>query len=288
MVNHPSIRTGIDVVGADYLSAKVSTVDSAPKILSVSRFAGTEMSKALQSETGAVVLSVPDESVIFKNVSLPQNSTDHRNKLAQFELKRMLLERPEEFCCDFIQTDQPARLLAIVARKERLEQIWNAIHPVEENGIHPEGFLARSIALGRGFLQFCTNDTDRLVCLAEFARDRVSLCFVLGKNIMAPASFDRSQYDLESESELSRIAAELKTIINFKLSELADRGINITLAKLIICGGQLSELKKLMVASRLKVPTEDPFFNRDMMSSSAIESESSLSDYLVSLGLTVE
>jgi len=288
MVNHPSIRTGIDIIGTDCLSARVSTVDSAPKILSVARFAGTEMTHALQSETGAVVLSIPDESVIFKNVSLPQNSTDHREKLAQFELKRMLLEKPEEFCCDIIQTDQPARLLAIVARKEQLEQIWKSVYPAEGNGIHPEGFLARSIALGRGFLQFCTNDTDRLVCLADFACDRVSLCFVLGKSIMAPASFDRSQYDLESDLSLARIAAELKTIINFKLSELADRGINITLAKLIICGGQLSELKKLMVASRLKVPTEEPFFNRDMLDSPVIESESSLPNYLVSLGLTVE
>ena len=105
---------------------------------------------------------------------------------------------------------------------------------------------------------------------------------------MAPASFDRSQYDFESESGLARIAAELKTIINFKLSELADHGINITLAKLIICGGQLTELKKLMMASRLKVALEEPIFSRDLMDSSVIESDIPLADYLVSLGLTVE
>ena len=288
MVNQPSIRTGIDIVGTDCLSVRVDTADSVPKILSVARFAETEMAKALQSEMGAVVLSVPDESVIFKNVSLPNNSTHNPEKLAQFELKRMLLEKPDEFCCDFIQTDQPTRLLAIIARKDRLEQVRKSVYPAEGNGIHPEGFLARSIALGRGFLQFCTNDTDRLVCLADFTRERVSLCFVLGKSIMAPASFDRSQYDLESDLGLSRIAAELKTIINFKLSELADRGINITLAKLIICGGKLSELKKLMVASRLKVPMEEPIFNRNIIGSTVLESEFPLSDYLVSLGLTVE
>ena len=288
MVDHSTIRTGIDVIGTDCLSARVGIVDSTSKILSVSRFAGTEMTNALTSETGAVVLSVPDESVIFKNVSLPQYSTENREKLAHFELKRMLLEKPEEFCCDIIQTDQPARLLAIVARKERLEQIWKSVNPAAGNGNNREGFLVRSIALGRGFLKFCTNHTDRLVCLADFTRERVSLCFVLGKSIMAPASFGRSQYDLESESGLARIAAELKTIINFKLSELADRGINISLSKLIICGGKLTELKKLMIASRLMVTMEEPIFNRALMDSSVIESDIPLSDYLVSLGLTVE
>ncbi len=288
MVEHPPVRTGIDIIGEDCLSARVRVENSVLKILSVSRISGTEMTNALKTETGVVVLSVPDESVIFKIVSLPQNSTDNQEKVVQFELKCMLLEKPVEFCYDIIQTDQHARLLAVIARKEKLEQIWKSVYLAEENGIHPEGFLARSIALGRGFLNFCTNSIDRMVCLADFARDRVSLCFVLRKSIMAPASFDRSQFDLESEWDLSRIAAELKTIINFKLSELADRGINISLSKLIICGGKLTELKKLMIASRLMVPMEEPIFNRAMMDSSVIESELPLSDYLVSLGLTIE
>ncbi len=288
MVNHSSIRTGIDIVGDDCLAARVGINNSAPKILFVSRFTRIEMANVLKSESGAILLAVPDESVILKNIPIPQNSTGNREELAKFELKQMLVDKSEEFCCDIIETDSSDRLLAIIARKAKLEQIWKYVYTVEENGIHAEGFLVRSLALGRGFLKFCTNNTERLVCLADFARDRVSLCLVLGENIMEPASFDRSQYDPETESGLARIAAELKTIINFKLSEMADRGVNASVAKLIICGGKLTELKKLVVASRLMIPIEEPIFNRTLIDGSIIESNLLLSDFLVSLGLTVE
>lgn len=288
MVNHSSIRTGIDIVGADCLAARVGINNSAPKILFVSRFTRIEMANVLKSETGAILLAVPDESVIFKNLSLPKNSTENREELAKFEIKQMLVDESEDFCCDIVEADSNGRLLAVIARKARLEQIWKSVYTAEENGIHAEGFMARSLALGRGFLKFCTNNTERLVCLADFARDRVSLCFVLGETIMAPASFDRSQYDPETEPGLARIAAELKTIINFKLSELADRGVNVSVAKLIICGGKLTELNKLTVALRLMIPIEDPIFNRTLIDGSIMESDLLLSDFLVSLGLTVE
>jgi len=288
MVDYASIRTGIDIVGSNYLAAQVERLDSNVKVQALSKIARGDLTRSLLSDNSSVVLSVSDADVILKNVNISQSHSNSIDKIIRFELQHALLDDPADFCCDAIATGDGSHALALVARKGKLENIASVIQANEIGIIRPDGFVARSIALGRGFLQFCSNDTERLVCLADFAIERVALCFVLGNSIIATASFDRAQFEFDSETGLSKMAAELKTIINFKLNELAGRGIHVDLSRLVISGGVLTQIQNESIASKLTVQLEEPIFDRLLTDNPVIDSNRPIADFLVSLGLTVE
>ncbi len=288
MVDHPSYRTGIDLVGPDYLAAQVEKQGAQVKVLALSKIARGDLARSLFSDNCLVVLSVPDDYIILKNVNLSQKPSNSTDKIIRFELQHALLDNPADFCCDIIDTGESTHTLAMVARKNKLEKISDIFQTAENGNIRTDGFVARSIALGRGFLHFCSNDTERLVCLANFDEARVSLCFVLGNNVITCASFDRTQFELDTESGFSRLAAELKTIINFKLNELAGRGKDAGLSRLVVSGGVLNQVQKESIASKLGVQLEEPVFDRLLSDNPVIDSNRPISDFLVSLGLTVE
>ncbi|MGH8016179.1 MAG: hypothetical protein ACREBV_08315, partial [Candidatus Zixiibacteriota bacterium] len=106
--------------------------------------------------------------------------------------------------------------------------------------------------------------------------------------IVATASLDRSQFEMESESGLSKLTAELKTIVNFKLNELTQRGMNADLTRLIICGSNLNQSQKEAIAAKLAVGLEEPIFDRVLSDKPVIDSNLPLSDFLIPLGLTIE
>ncbi len=288
MVGHPGIRIGIDPVGSNYLAAQVEKHEAKVRVLALSRIAQGDLTRSLLSDHGAVVLSVPDNAIILKNINISQKPSNSVDNIIRFELQHALPDPPADYCYDVVETGDSTRALAVVVRKEKLEKITCLIQTSENENVRPDGFVARSIALGRGFLQFCSNDTERLVCLADFAGERVSLCFVLRSIIITCASFDRTQIELDTESGLARLAAELKTIINFKLSELAARGLEVGLSRLVVSGGILNQVQQEAIASKLGVQLEAPIFDRLLSDNPVIDTGLPISEFLVSLGLTVE
>jgi len=288
MVDQPVITTGIDAVGADYLTAQVEKSDSIVRVLALSKIAAGEISRSLLSDNGEIVLSVPDNEVTIKNLTIPQKYHNRRSDAVRFELQNALLDEPAGFCYDMVETTESSQIMTIIARREKLEANSCVIQIGEDTKIEPAGFVARSIALGRGFIQFCSNDTERLVGLVDLGTKRAALTFVLGNRIIATANFDRTQFDASSESGFAKLTAELKTIINFKLNELNNKGVNLSLARLIITGSVLDRMQKEAIAVRLEVQLEEPIFDRVLTDKPLIESNISLSDFLVPLGLTVE
>jgi len=288
MANNSNIRIGIDVLGTDCPSARVERQNDGLKVLNLSRHALTGFNQSWLLVGPQVVLSISDDDVIFKTVHLPLKDYSDKRNLIKFELRHLLLDVPQEYCYDIVQTDGSSRFLAVLARLNKLEKVSELAQKNISQLGQPEGYMARSIALGRGFLQYCANDTDRLVCLADCSIEVVSLCFVLGRSIIAPASFHKNQIDIESDFGLSKITGDLKTIINFNLNQLADRGINISLSKIIICGSRLNWNQKHSIASKLDVQLEEPVIDESQFVGDFRSTQEPLSNYLVSLGLTVE
>lgn len=288
MDNNSLIRTGIDLNGADYLTAQVEKQESGLKVLALSKISRGDLSRSLLSENSPMVISLSDESVMFKNVFIPDNFSGSEEKILRFELKHSILDEPGEICYDLINTSDNSRPVAIAAHKSRVENLAQLIRNNESQANSPEGFLPRSVALGRGFIQFCSNDTERLVCLTDFSQENVPICLVLGNSIVALGYFDRKSFELDSEFGLNRLAAELKTVINFKLSELAARGITVELSRMVICGSVLNDIQKQTIAAKLSAQLEEPIFERVLLDRPVLDTHLPVSDFLVSLGLTVE
>jgi len=288
MDNHSNIRTGIDLSGTNYLTAQVEKQGSSIKVLALSQISTGDLSRSLLSDNSPMVMSLSDNLVLFKNLTIPQNYSGSEEKILHFELEHSLLSEPGDICYDMINTSDNTRPVAMAAHKQRIENLEQMIRTNENQSHSPEGFLPRSVALGRGFIQFCSNDTERLVCLTDFSQENVPICLVLGNSIVALGNFDRKPFELESEFGLHRLAAELKTVINFKLSELSARGIIVELARFVICGSVLSENQKQAIASKLSVELEEPVLDRVLLDRPVLDSHLPVSDFLVSLGLTVE
>lgn len=287
MVDYPNYKTGIDKTGAEFLTASVETNESARRIMFLKKISRDELTLMLSLDRSPIVMSVPDKDVISKNL-VASGSPDEINKRIQFELKNSQLDDPAEFCYDIVPTSDSSRRLTMVIRKSKLQNIQKSLSDDPNKVFTPQGYFSRSVALGKGFLEFCSNDTERLICLADFSTEIVSLCLVLGTDIVTPAGFSQSNCDWNSEQDRTRITAELKTIINFKLNELADKGIRIGLSKLIICGGKLSFNQKQEIAAKLSVELEAPRFKDSLLTNLELPANSTWADYLVSLGLTVD
>jgi hypothetical protein len=288
MVDHTSIRTGIDLIGNFYLTAQVEMHEAAPRVLALSKISCGELTKSLLSENGSVVVSLSDEDVIVKNIALPINYSAKAKQVVGFELLHSILDEPSEFSIDIIESNDSTGKVVMAARRNKLEKLSNQLGQNENCHIQPEGFVTRAVALGRGFIRYCSNDTERMVCLADFAEKRVSMSFVLGNRIIALAGFDGGLDAFASESGTARLAAELKTIINFKLNELVDRGLNVGLSRLVLTGELLNQDQRVSIAARLGVELEEPAMNKVMSDKPLVESAIPLSSYLVALGLTTE
>lgn len=288
MVDHSNIRTGIDPTGSHYLTAQVEKNVLGMRVFALSRIGRGELSRSLLSDNNFIVLSLSDDSVLSKNIVLPQKYSGTYEKVIRFEIEHSLLDNSDEICFDFVDTGDKSQVLAQTTHRQTLERISELIQSNESEFVRIDGFVARSIALGRGFIQYCSNDTERLVCLVDFARERVALCLVLGNSIVASGSFDRKPFVPESDNDFSRITTELKTILNFKLNDLASRGINVELSRIIICNSFLNANQKQDIARRLGVQLEEPVFDRLLLDQPVLDSHLPVSDFLVSLGLTVE
>jgi hypothetical protein len=288
MVDHPPIRTGIDIIGDKYLAAQVEYGEKNVRVLALTEICRGELNPSLLSESGPLVCSFPDEKIWVKNVSVPSHYNSGLEKIVQFELENSVLDKPSEYCPDLVENGQRLQTLIVVTRRTALEQQRSELFEIEKNLHELNGLTARSIALGQGFIHFCSNDSERMVCLADFSTRTVSLSFILGNQIIALGSFDRSNFELDSESELSRMSLELKTIFNFKLSELSGRAINVGLSRLILTGGKLNQSQRELIAHKLGVELEEPSMNRVLSDKPVLDSAVPISSFLVALGLTSE
>jgi hypothetical protein len=287
MVDYPNYKTGIDKVGADYLAASVEARDSTKRILFLKKISHDDLLQMLSLDRNPILMSVSDGDVSTNKLTI-LGGHDDAGKYVRFELRNSQLDNPEDFCYDIIPTGERSSQLTMLIRKSKLKKIQDSLKTDSKKTNSIQGYTARSIALGKGFLEFCNNETERLICLTDFASEKVSVCLVLGKSIMAPTSFNQSGYDWQLEQDRAKIAAELRTIVNFKLNELANNGIKIGLAKLIICGGNLSFNQKHEIAAKLSVELESPRFKDGLLAELQLPANSTWADYLVSLGLTAE
>ncbi len=275
-------RIGLDIAGGKRKAVEVTMTENGLKITSI---ASQSLDDKVRPETELNgtenYFSIADNLVIVKEVNIANPDLSKIDEQIKFELKHSLPENPEQFCYDTMTTDHNNRFLCLLTRKTVLTEIL-----AKEKNI--SGFRMRGVALGLGFLRYCDSQAGGLICLVDFSDRRASLCFVKDKKIVALGHFDWQRLTSGSDRDMFRLAAELKTFLNFKLNSLRKNYKNVELDSFYICGHSFTDSDNEILERKLALKVSQPEIMPSRLSDSVSETGISAIDFLVALGLTTE
>ena len=282
-MDHQSDRIlGLDIAGGQRKAVEVAITENGARITSISTQLIDERVRPETEPNGTKsYFSIADNLVMVKEVSIANPEADKIEGQIKFELKHSLPDDPEQFCYDTIATNQKNRFICLLTRKTVLSDIL-----AKEKNI--SGFKMRAVALGLGFLRYCDNQSGGLICLTDFSDRRASLCFINDKRIVALGHFDWQRLTIGSDRDMFRIAAELKTFLNFKLNSLRKHFNDVELESLYTCGHSFTDEDLEIFERKLALKIGEPVIRPSCLSDSVLETGISAIDFLVALGLTAE
>lgn len=282
-MDHQSYRIlGLDISGGRRKAVEVAVTKSGAVITSIFSHLIDERMRPESEPNGTKnYLSIADDLVMVKEVSIANPDYDNIDGQIKFELKHSLPDDPEQFCYDTIATDQKNRFICLLTRKTVLTELL-----AKEKNI--SGFKMRAVALGLGFLSYCDNQPGGLICLTDFSDNRASLCFIFDKRIVALGHFDWQRLTSGSDRDMFRLAAELKTFLNFKLNSISRYYRDAELESLYICGHSFADEDIEILKRKLALKVGEPAIRPCCLSDSVSKTGIAAIDFLVALGLTTE
>ena len=272
---------GFDLGSACLSFAHVDYGDSSPQILSLAcRASGS--TEILPSCSRAVV-AVPDTEYLVKRFEIVGGRSGDVASRMQFELAQTMPEPPGRFQFDYFPSHRPNLYHGIIYRRAILSELGQRIFPHSDRSALESAYCARAIALGKGYLTFCTSGGGDLVCVADFCTDLVSLCLLYKGQIVATGHVVITPPDFVEELALRRLAMNLKTIVNFKLLAAAAYGVTVPITAFYVSGERIPLQLHTMLEQLFPVGVS--------RSESKVSCETlggiDLTRYLVPLGLTV-
>jgi hypothetical protein len=230
-----------------------------------------------------VTFSVPDSRVVVKSLHLPEGQPGDLTARARFEIEQALLDDPADYESDLLPGISEHRYLALIMRRSHIANIRQEIH-CEALPATP---TPRSIALARGYRAFCRTGGGDLICLADVVDNEISVAVLYRNKPAASAFLNLNGIDLTRETNCRQFAIELKTVVNFRLSALADQGVTVPLSRLLISGESVSDTAVAMLETLFPCGVRRPEFNMAYFENSD-EVRGQLSDScLAALGLAV-
>jgi hypothetical protein len=223
---------GIDLRGESLFTASVGETDGRTQILWLAQ---SPLSERMQfPDRVTLSVAVPDHLVMVKNYLMRNGGGADLDLRLQFEMEQSLLEGSELFQFDSVRTGLTDRYLGMIYRKERLAAL------TEQLGVLPQSelprYLARAAALGRGYKAFCRLGGGELQGVIDLTPTEVSLCLLYRGEVTMLGYLKLDSYDMTSGVSLKRLAMEIKTIVAFKLSSLAEMGLSLPLSNLAVAG----------------------------------------------------
>lgn len=275
---------GIDRRGNSCYAVQVSESAGRPEVHSVVCYKNDHVPENLLSDQNRVVLSVPDDQVQVKPLSLSHSDPIDVSDRARFELSQSLLEPESEFLFDILVSDQSDRMMGLIYRKHGLEELQSEYGITNLSEV---SYLIRAAALGRGYLAYAREVPGELVALVDFDGRLASICLIYRRRMVGLAHIVSGSLDHASDEELSRLAAELRTVMNFKLSTLANQGISLPLSELLLSGSGNDNRLRATLQPHFPTGVGQPELNTGYFGERVAAGEVPLSDYLVALGLIV-
>ena len=277
-----SLLTGIDCAGENPLTA---VVDIEPDRIRATALGRLEDFQPL-SDDHDLAIALPDNEVIVKPIVLRDTDPGELYDRGKFELAAGLLELETQFDFDFITTAQSERFLGLVCRRALVESRKQRLLP----NMRPEiaSTKMRAAALVAGYLAFCRPDSGELLAVVDLGCDPISVSLIYRHRTIALGSL-RNGFAYNTEPGLKHLAIELKTVLNFRLSALAEQGITTPLAKLLLCGEPATDRVIDSMAAWFPTGVGRPVFDQSRFDPPLLEDLESpaTANYLVALGLTV-
>jgi len=280
-----SYTIGVDRKGDHFYTAQVARDTGRPEVRSLVRFNCRQIHENNDLDGANVVLSVPDHQVLAKRLRLDDiDAPDFRDRCT-FELAQAMFEPEDAFRFDLLAIADSHYQLGLIYRREQLDNMLSEYSP----GAEPTqvGYLVRAAALGRGYLSFCRQVPGELIALADFTDNLASICLIRHRQVVELAFLTLEEGDLSSDADIKRTTIEFKTVVNFKLSSCADRGISLPLAALVLNGDRIDSRVRNVFAEYFPVGVSAPEIHRGFFHEQVDVNEIPLGSYLVALGLTV-
>lgn len=276
---------GIDYHNGVYHVARVIHGGGRPRIEALVRYEKSQLKNHHLLKGDEIIMAVPDDKVIVKNLHLETVGGVDLDGQSRFEMTQSLLDNDTDFCLDVIDTGIENRYLALAIHRQTIvDEIINPFNKVAQMSQQPHG-LARSVALGNGYVTFCHPHGGELVCLADHADGLLSVCFVLRRHIVGLSYINTDKLDLGARQGRQAFAMELKTVINFNLGTFFENGITLPLTALQISGERMDDTVMSELGRYFPVSVTKPQFNTGFFTELDESDSIPIENYLIALGL---
>ena len=279
-------RTGIDQRGGGLFAVSLRDDDGRVVVDRLEANLGCLNEQLDLVQDSTVGLAIPDQLVMVKRMQLEGSFAGSLTDRLHFELAQSLLESEDEFHFDHLAVDGENRYLGMIVRREHIANMVDR-HGLESlQADHRLSFRARAVALGKGYLAFCSSQDGDLNALVDLDGAAASVCFIYHRRIVDIAALPTG-YDLSCESGRERLAVDLKTLVNYRLSRLFEMGVSVPLGRLLLSGDTADDELFRKVKSYFPAGVDRPRMLEGYFSACAESTRESLPLYLVALGLTV-
>lgn len=271
-------------IGIDCSDNRIRIVEFDPSTSRLVQITAENAESAPPLDTGRDItwaFGIPDNLCQVKILRLAAPTDTDLRLRAEFEMAQSQLEEPDLFRFDLIRTGQDNRHIGLIYRREALA-IWQQACPLPLPDSQVEiRYRCRAAALGLGFLNYARPAGGDLVCLADFSRPVTAVCLVHQQRIVDLAHLVAPAPPLD-DTAARRLAADFKTVVNFRLMALAHAGITVPLSRVMITNApdSLHPLLAEHFPVGITAPEPDP-------TRLPAEPVADFPAYLVALGLTV-
>jgi hypothetical protein len=273
----------VDVRDGLFYAARIEHHTGRQEVLELACLEYGQVGDSRLLQGGDVLVSVPDELVLVKKVSIAAgNDIDTE---ARFELAQTLPEDEDQYFFDILGTGRDGRFLGLAVRRDRLNDYTGELPGVAAGTNGPAGCIMRAAALAAGYVGFCRKPGGDLICLADFVESAVSLAFLYQNATMDLCHLPVRKVDLDSSAAMEKLAIELKTLVNFKTASLFSEGITTPLSTMIVSGDCITDDAINTLKKFFAIDINHPVINTGFFSSQADLVSVPLEKYLVALGL---
>jgi hypothetical protein len=276
-------RIGVDVRDGLVYTARVEHHPGRQEVLELACLEYGQVGDSRLLQEGEVLVSVPDELVLVKKVSV--GAGNDFDTEARFELAQTLPEDEDQYFFDILGTGRDGRFLGLAVRRDRLDDYTSGLPGVSAGTNGPTGCIMRAAALAAGYVGFCRKSGGDLVCLADFVESAVSLAFLYQNATMDLCHLPLRKSDPNSSTGGEKLAIELKTLVNFKTASLFSEGITTPLSAMIVSGDGITDEVTNTLKKFFAIDIDRPAVNTGFFSSQADLASVPLEKYLVALGL---
>lgn len=282
-------RIGLDRRSSGIYLAEVQVSDDLPEILALRRAGEVELAGHPDITTATIACTFPDRLAQVKTIHVGLDSRFDIDDQVAFELSQSLLESPDNFSFESINTGFGSRHLGFISRREQLKDVVSSYRlPKSSDNMPSVAARCRALALGLGYINYCIPNGGELVVLVDLGGSAASIAIVLGQGVVGVAWLPLERFDLSAESGREKLAVELKTLINYNLSALMSDGISQPMTALLVSGDGADEPVSRSLDRYFSGLVRTPRLRAELFKGEPTIDRSDGHKFVTALGLTVE